>query len=98
MGKSVARRSAREGVCPSHSPQPSRIDGVYACVTQSTRGRSEDNLWGQVFSSHLPWVLGIKAESLCLCGEWLNGLNLLIGHHHVIIELLHSAWHALGIC
>lgn len=53
---------------------------------------------GTVSSSYLPRVLGLKPESLCLCGKWLNGLNLLAGHRHAIIEPLHSAWHAIGIC
>lgn len=55
-------------------------------------------LVGTVFSSYLPWVLGIKPESLCLCGKWLDGLNLLPGHRHAVIEPFHSARHALGIC
>lgn len=36
--------------------------------------------------SYLPRVLGIKLELLCLCLNGLNGLSLLTGSRHVIIE------------
>lgn len=75
--------------------------GLMVCmhVSHSTRVGGRRTTCGDRYSLHtFHGFWGIKPESLCLCGEWLNGLSLLTGHRHAIIEPLHSTWHALGIC